>query len=545
MPRAATLLVLAAALAAPALAGLSAADSAAPLPTVMIDGSSTVYPITLAIGERYAQENTQARIEVLCSGSTAGFRRLVAGEIPLSGASRPIRADELAKAAKRGIEVVELPVAYDGLSVVVNKRNTFIDCLTIQELKRIWEPDSAIRTWNQIRPEWPKEPIALFGPGRDSGTFDFFSETVVGTVRASRADFTASEDDNVLVQGVVANQFSLGYFGLAYFHENEALIRAVPIDAGKGAVAPAVATVMDGTYRPLSRPLFIYVNKAALARTEVRQFVEAYLRLAARISAEVGYVPLPDRVGQLVWQRLENRSAGSIFAESKDNTHLEELLLAAAGPQGKPVEVARPAAEAVRPAPPRVVEVAAAPPRPAAVTAGAPPAQAKAGAAPAPDAATTAVRSAALVRLNRLRDSALAVARLTLDERTPVAELDQRERELRRLIQDLPGEAAGRSAAIADAIALVGEAAPGHADLVGRLAVTETGRALIDDEALAALKQGLLALQDERLRATLALCLRRPSPDRLADFTEVLAAIGSPGGFAPVLCYARGGFAVH
>jgi hypothetical protein len=179
------------------------------------------------------------------------------------------------------------------------------------------------------------------------------------------------------------------------------------------------------------------------------------------------------------------------------------------------------------------------------VAAVASPAQAKAGAAPAPEAATAAVRSAALLRLNRLRDSALAVARLTLDERAPVSELDQRERELRRLIQDLPGEAAGRSAALADAVALGGEAAPAHADLVGRLAVTETGRTLIDEEALAALKQGLLGLSDERLRAVLALCLRRPSPDRLADFTEVLAAIGSPGGFAPVLCYARGGFAVR
>lgn len=548
MTRASAILALAIALSVPH--PLGAADGAPPLPTVMIDGSSTVYPITVAIGERYAQENTQARIEVLCSGSTAGFRRLIAGEIPISGASRPIRADELAKAAKRGIEVVELPVAYDGLSVVVNKRNTFIDHLTVQELKRIWEPDSTIKTWNQVRPEWPKEPLVLFGPGRDSGTFDFFTEMVVGTARASRADFTGSEDDNVLVQGMVASQFSLGYFGLAYLHENEALIKAVPIDAGKGPIPPSVATVMDGTYRPLSRPLFIYVNKAALARTEVRQFVEAYLRMAARTSAEVGYVPLPDKVGQLVWQRLENRSTGSIFADSRDNTHLEELLLAATGAaQAKPVEAPRPVTDTVPASPPRVVEIAAVPPRPAATAVTAPVAAAPVAAAATTDrptgASVTIPRSAAVLRLNRLRDSALAVARLTLDERTPVAELDQRERELRRLIQELPGEVGGRAAALADAAALGSETAPTHSELVGRLTVTEAGRGLVDDVVLATLKQGLLTLGDERLRAVLSLCLRRPSPDRLADFTEVLAAIGTPGGIAPVLCYARGGFTVR
>lgn len=544
MTRSSTILALVVALSVPF--HLAAADGAAPLPTVMIDGSSTVYPITVAIGERYAQENTQARIEVLCSGSTAGFRRLTAGEIPISGASRPIRADELAKAAKRGIEVVELPVAYDGLSVVVNKRNTFIDRLTIQELKRIWEPDSMIKTWNQVRPEWPKEPLVLFGPGRDSGTFDFFTEMVVGTARASRSDFTGSEDDNVLVQGMVASQFSLGYFGLAYLHENEALIKAVPIDAGKGPIPPSVATVMDGTYRPLSRPLFIYVNKASLARTEVRQFVEAYLRMAARTSAEVGYVPLPDKVGQLVWQRLENRTTGSIFADSRDNTHLEELLLAATGPgQAKPVETPRPATDTAPASSPRVVEISAAPPRPAAPAVPAPVATAPASTDRPTSASATIPRSVAVLRLNRLRDSALAVARLTLDERAPVAELDQRERELRRLIQELPGEVGGRAAVLADAVSLGSEASPTYTELIGRLTVTEVGRGLVDDAALATLKQGLLALSDERLRAVLSLCLRRPSPDRLAEFTEVLSAIGTPGGIAPVLCYARGGFTVH
>lgn len=533
MPRALILAAFALVLSAP----LAAADGSAPLPTVVVDGSSTVYPITLAVGERYAQENTQARIEVLCSGSTAGFRRLVAGEIPISGASRPIRADELAKAAKRGIEVVELAIAYDGLCVVVNKRNTFIDRLTVQELKRIWEPDSAIKTWNQLRPEWPKEPIALHGPGRDSGTFDFFTETVVGTARASRSDYAASEDDNVLVQGVVASQFSLGYFGLAYLHENEALIRAVPIDGGKGAVMPAVATVMDGSYRPLSRPLFLYVNKAALARTEVRLFVESYLRLVARTAAEVGYVPLPDKVGQLVWQRLENRTPGSVFADAHDSPRLEDLLAAANGPTAPP-EAPRPAPAAqAAPAPaPRVVEVAAVQPRPT------PAAPTTAATPPAPTARQEP-RAATVLRLNRLRDSALALARLTLDERAPIAELEQRERELRYLIHELPGEGGGRVAAHADGSGA--DPAPAHAELVGRLAVTEAGRGLIDEATLAALKQGLLGLDDERQRALVARCLRRPSPDRLADFAEVLAAIGGPGGLAPVLCYARGGFTVH
>lgn len=535
MPRASTLLVLALVLAAP----LPGADGAPPLPTVVVDGSSTVYPITLAIGERYAQENQQARIEVLCSGSTAGFRRLIAGEIPISGASRPIRADELANAAKRGIELVELPVAYDGLCVVVNKRNTFIDRLTVQELKRIWEPDSAIKTWNQLRPEWPKEPIVLHGPGRDSGTFDFFTETVVGTARASRADYSASEDDNVLVQGVVASQFTLGYFGLAYFHENEAVIKAVPIDSGKGPVMPSVATVMDGTYRPLSRPLFLYVNKSALARTEVRLFVEAYLRLAARTSAEVGYVPLPDRVGQLVWQRLESRTAGSVFAVAHDSSRLEDLLNAAAGAgPAKPVEVARPNTPPAAAPQPRVVEVAAAPrPAPPAATPATP-------AAPRTSGDQQISRSAASLRINRLRDSALALARLTLDERAPVAELEQREREFRLLVQELPVEIGGRSAVLADAAA-PGEVPSTHAELVGRLTVTDAGRALIDDAALTALKRALLELADEGQRAVLAGCLRRPSPDRLAEFTELLAAIGGPGGLAPVLCYARGGFTVR
>lgn len=262
--------------------------------TISIDGSSTVYPITEAIAEEYRNEDPDVDVTIGVSGTGGGFKKFGRGEIDISNASRPIKDDEKADAEKNNIGFVQLEVAYDGLAVVVNPENDWVQCITVEELKKIWSPEAQgnITRWNQIRPEWPNEEIHLYGPGVASGTFDYFTEAIVGKSGSSRGDYTASEDDNVLVQGVAGDKYGLGFFGLAYFEENQDKLKLVAVDGGEGCIEPSIETVSNGTYAPLSRPLFIYVNSSSLKNPKVVDFVKFYLNEAPSLLKDVGYVPL-------------------------------------------------------------------------------------------------------------------------------------------------------------------------------------------------------------------------------------------------------------
>jgi phosphate transport system substrate-binding protein len=259
---------------------------------VTLDGSSTVFPIAEAVAEEFQIANPEVRVTVGFSGTGGGFERFCAGETDISNASRPIDADEREACAAAGIEFTEIPVAWDGLSVVANPANDFVTCLTVAELRRIWEPGSVVRTWRDVRPEWPAETIRLYGPGTDSGTFDYFTETVNGETGASRPDYQASEDDNILVQGISGDRYALGYFGYAYYTESADRLKLVGVDGGSGCVEPSDATIADGTYAPLSRPIFMYVKHAALARPEVNAFVTFLLTEAGELVPSTGYHPL-------------------------------------------------------------------------------------------------------------------------------------------------------------------------------------------------------------------------------------------------------------
>jgi phosphate transport system substrate-binding protein len=255
---------------------------------VVIDGSSTVFPITEAVAEEFQIANPGARVTVGYSGTGGGFSRFCGDEIDITGASRPIADDERAACAAAGIEFMEMPVAWDGLSVMVNPANDAVQCLTMEELRRIWEPDSQVETWSDVRPGLPAEEISLYGPGTDSGTFDYFTEAVVGESGASRADYQASEDDNILVQGVAGDQGALGYFGYAYYIENQDRLKLVGVDAGSGCVLPSDETIEAGTY-PLARPIFIYVKRSALDRPVVDGFVRFFMENAAELVPTTGY----------------------------------------------------------------------------------------------------------------------------------------------------------------------------------------------------------------------------------------------------------------
>jgi phosphate transport system substrate-binding protein len=280
---------------------------------VQLDGSSTVFPISEAVAEDFGTVAPKVRVTVGVSGTGGGFKKFVNQEIDISDASRPIKASEAAKAVAAGIEFIELPVAYDGISLVVSLENDWVDYLTVAELNQIWQPDSTVTTWKDVRLEWPAETIRLYGPGTDSGTFDYFTGVVNGKEQASRGDFTASEDDNVLVQGISGDKYSLGYFGFAYYIENIDKLRAVPILGENGIVAPTVVTINNGTYAPLSRPIFIYVNKSALDRREVAEFVEYYLENAGKLAGEVGYIALPASVYQAAKDRVAQKITGSAY----------------------------------------------------------------------------------------------------------------------------------------------------------------------------------------------------------------------------------------
>ncbi len=276
--------------------------------TVKVDGSSTVFPITEAVAEEFGKvrEHRRVRVTVGVSGTGGGFKKFLAGETDINDASRPIKQKEIDKARKNGVQYIELPVAYDGLSVVVNKKNTWVDYLTVAELHKIWKPGSTIKTWKDIRSNWPDQKIQLYGPGTDSGTFDYFTEVINGKSQVSRSDFTKSEDDNVLVKGVAGDKGSLGYFGFAYYVENKDKLKVVPIKQGnKKPVAPTMTTINNGSYAPLSRPIFIYVNLKSAKKPEVREFIRFYLKNAKELAKEVGYVPLLDQDYQKYLDKFE------------------------------------------------------------------------------------------------------------------------------------------------------------------------------------------------------------------------------------------------
>lgn len=263
---------------------------------IKIDGSSTVYPITEAVAEEFRAGQPDVKVTVGVSGTGGGFKKFSRGETDINDASRPIKEQEASACKENNISYVELKVAYDGLVIVVNKENTWVDHFTVEELKKIWEPEAQekITMWNQIRPTWPKEKFSLYGPGVASGTYDYFTEAIVGKSGASRGDYTASEDDNVLVQGTSGDKNGLAFFGLAYYEENKDKLKLVGVDNGKGVVLPSIATVKDGTYAPLSRPVFVYVTDAAAKRPEVSSFVNFYLKNAPTLVPDVGYIPLND-----------------------------------------------------------------------------------------------------------------------------------------------------------------------------------------------------------------------------------------------------------
>ncbi|RXT04951.1 PstS family phosphate ABC transporter substrate-binding protein [Ammoniphilus sp. CFH 90114] len=264
--------------------------------TVLVDGSSTVFPITEAVAEEFQAANPDVRVTVGVSGTSGGFKKFIPGETDINNASRKIKDKEVETIKANGFEAIELPVAYDGITVVVNKENDWVDFLTVEELNKIWAPDSQVKTWAEVREGWPAEPIKLYGPGTDSGTFGYFTEAINGEEGASRSDYTASEDDNVLVQGVAGDKSALGYFGFAYYIENTDKMKPVPIkeNADAPAIEPTMETINNGTYKPLSRYLYIYVSSKALAeKPELKAFAQYYIDVAPEMSEAVGYIPLP------------------------------------------------------------------------------------------------------------------------------------------------------------------------------------------------------------------------------------------------------------
>lgn len=315
--------------------------------TVRVDGSSTVYPISYAVAQQWQQGGHGRKAEVLFSGSSGGMRKLVSGEIDIANMSRAIHSSEIEEAAGRGITLIEIPVAIDGLTVVVNRRNDFVDYLTVDELKRMWEPNSSVRTWADVRPGWPKSPIGFASPGKDSGTFEYFTYAITGKAKTQRTDVFASEDDHALVQKVAGNVHATSYFGWAYFVENELLLRAIPIaPAAAKPVVPSQQSIVDGSYRPLARPLFIYVNASSLDREGVASFVDTYLELLPKVVPEVGYVYYGDEARSMVQERLRRRVLGSAFVGTGVDSGDIASVLRAATSAGAPEAKAKPKTEA-------------------------------------------------------------------------------------------------------------------------------------------------------------------------------------------------------
>jgi phosphate transport system substrate-binding protein len=297
---------------------------------IEIDGSSTVFPVTEAAAEEFQKaKRGKIKVTVGISGTGGGFKKFCRGETDISGASRPITSKEIAACKEAGVQYIEIPVAFDALTVVIHPKNEWASTMTVADLKKMWEPSAqgTVTNWNQIRANWPNAPLKLFGPGADSGTFEYFTEAIVGKSRSSRGDFTASEDDNVLVQGVATDRNALGYFGYAYYAENQKRLKAVAVDNGKGGVLPSAEVVENGSYQPLSRPIFIYVSKKSAGRSEVKEFVEFYLKNAPTLVKQVRYVPLSSKAYSLAMQRFQKGEIGTVFGGKPEvGISIEELL---------------------------------------------------------------------------------------------------------------------------------------------------------------------------------------------------------------------------
>jgi phosphate transport system substrate-binding protein len=316
--------------------GSQAPGSGAGAPAVVtLDGSSTVFPVSEAVAEEFQKANQGVRVTVGISGTGGGFQKFCRAETDISNASRPISASETEACSKAGVAFIELPVAYDGLAVVVSPKAAWVDHITTAELKTIWAPEAQdkVKRWSQVRAGWPDRELHLFGAGVDSGTYDYFTQAIVGKEGASRGDFTSSEDDNVLVQGIASDELALGFMPYAYYAENKAALKLVGVDDGKadngaGPIQPSVDTVKGGSYQPLSRPVFIYVSTKALERPEVANFIEYYLREGGTLAEEVGYVPLGAAGYQLVSEHFKARKTGSVFEKggSQVGLTIEQLL---------------------------------------------------------------------------------------------------------------------------------------------------------------------------------------------------------------------------
>ncbi len=310
---------------------LAVSTAAQEIPSIKIDGSSTVYPITKEIAERFqVSKKEPVAIDVEFSGTGGGFDKFCRGETDISNASRPIQLDEMAACNQAEVRYIELPVAFDALTVVVNPQNDWLDSITLEELEKIWSPaaEQKITRWNQIRSSFPDRPLNLYAPGTDSGTFDYFTEAVMGEAGASRTDYTASEDDDILVKGVSQDPNALGYFGLAYYEQRADEMKAVAIDSGNGAILPSRETVEQAQYQPLARPLFIYINAvSAQNNPALRQFIDFYLEQAPETVNEVGYVPLPEEAYHIDKVTFHRGEVGTVFeGESQFNLTIPELL---------------------------------------------------------------------------------------------------------------------------------------------------------------------------------------------------------------------------
>ena len=316
-----------------ALAGVAVfASQAAHAQVIKIDGSSTVYPITEAVAEEFQKAKKNAiKVTVGISGTGGGFKKFCRDETDLSNASRPITKKEMEDCKAAGVEYVEMPVAFDALTVVINPKNTFLKEATVAELKTMWEPaaQGKVTKWNQVNPAWPDAPIKLFGAGADSGTFEYFTEAIVGKAKSSRGDYTASEDDNVLVQGVSRDVNAIGYFGYAYYAENTGKLKALPIVPPKGgaAVGPSEDAVIKGTYQPLSRPIFVYVKAKSLQKPEVQEFIEFYMKNASKLTKEVKYVPLPAAAYTGNLEHVKKKKYGTVFGgQNEVGITIEDLM---------------------------------------------------------------------------------------------------------------------------------------------------------------------------------------------------------------------------
>ena len=318
----------------PALAGAIACGGR-PASDLKVDGSSTVFVVSEAVAEEFQRAHSNVRITVGQSGTGGGFQKFCRSETDISNASRPIRPEEIAVCKAAGIEFIELPIAYDGIAIVANPKATWIQAITTDELKTMWAPEAEgqVMRWNQVRPSWPNQELHLFGAGVDSGTYDYFTEAITGKEGASRGDFTSSEDDNVLVQGVAGDELALGFLPFAYYVENRERLKVIPVDNGKAddgtsPVAPSLEAIRNGTYQPLARPLFVYVSQKSLARPEVEQFVDFYLANAGTLAEEVGYVHLGDGAYALVTEHFKARRTGTVFGDggSQVGVTIEQLL---------------------------------------------------------------------------------------------------------------------------------------------------------------------------------------------------------------------------